>query len=148
MADARTDAFELEAASIEEFLDLLERRERDPVVAGNESTGPFVRRAVCVTRLFDRRPSDHAFPIITRYVAAAFAYGEDLVSYRITTSNGMEMPSPADDVEKMAKRQQETYEDVRSRVEQRIEELGISSRVPIVEGFLHHATDPRASRGR
>jgi hypothetical protein len=86
-------AFEVEAATVEEFLRLLKEREQGeaPLRGGRGVT----RRAIFVARLLDRRGSSYGYPLVTRYVVAAFAYGRDAVSYRRTTSNAVELPEIA-----------------------------------------------------
>jgi type II secretory pathway predicted ATPase ExeA len=74
-------------------------------------------------------------------VQAAFAYGDDLVTYRKLTSNQMEMP---DEAHRLNDRQDEAFEELHERIEERLSELGLTREVPILEGFLHHAIDPRA----
>ncbi len=66
-------AFEVEPATFEEFLRLLQDRE--------ESEAPLrgprgvTRRAVFVAQMFDRRSTGYGYPSVRRYVVAAFAYG-------------------------------------------------------------------------
>ena len=70
--------FEIEVASVEEFLKLLKEREEEG--GGPEGTGAM-RKAVFVAQMMDQRPSNYGFPLIRRYVVAAFAYGKDRISF-------------------------------------------------------------------
>lgn len=135
MTDRLGSAFEVEAASVEEFLRLLGGRES---AEGSrlEQRGA-ARRAVFVAQLLDRRGSGYGFPKVRRYVVAAFAYGPDVVSYKRTTSNAVELPEIAG---KTAERQREAYEEVRAEIEHGIE--GANLEVPVHEGFLLHPTSP------
>ena len=81
--------FEIEVASVEEFLKLLKEREDE---GGEQEGNSAMRKAVFVAQMMDRRPSNYGFPLIRRYVVAAFAYGRDRVSYTRTTSNAVELP--------------------------------------------------------
>ena len=124
--------FEIEVASVEEFLKLLKEREKG---GRQEGTGAM-RKAVFVAQMMDQRLSNYGFPLIRRYVVAAFAYGRDRVSYTRTTSNAVELPEM---VTKTEDRQQEAYEAMRHEVEHGLEELDL--RVPVHEGFLRHPSD-------
>lgn len=137
--DLPKSGFEAEPATVEEFLSLLALRQAD---ASQTERGTGLRRAVHVTRLISTRPSDYGFPFVRRHVQAAFAYGEDLVTYRKLTSNQMEMP---DEAQRLNARQDEAFRELRQQIEQRLCELGLTDEVPVLEGFLHHATGPRAS---
>jgi hypothetical protein len=121
--------FEIEAATVEEFLRLLKEREEDE--AYRRGSRSPLRRAVFVARMFDQRRSRYGLPLVTRYVVAAFAYGRDLVSYRRTTSNAVELPETAVRTEA---RQRETYEEVVAEIERGLDEEDV--RVPIYEGRL------------
>ena len=125
--------FEIEVASVEEFLKLLTEREEEG--GGQEGTGA-TRKAVFVAQMMDQRPSNYGFPLIRRYVVAAFAYGRDRVSYTRTTSNVVELPEM---VTKTEDRQQEAYEARRQEIEHGLEELDLH--VPVHEGFLRHPSD-------
>jgi hypothetical protein len=130
--------FEIEVASVEEFLRLLKEREDESAdQAGRGAT----RRAIFVAQMMDRRPSNYVFPLIRRYVVAAFAYGSDRVSYTRTTSNAVELPET---VEKTRDRQQKAYEELRAEIGRGLRELAL--RVPIHEGFLRHPADADGSR--
>lgn len=125
--------FEVEVASVEEFLRML--KERDEELPGPQGYGAS-GKAIFVARMMDRRLSSYGFPLIRRYVVAAFAYGRDRVSLTRTTSNAVEMPETVAEIED---RQQEAYEDVRKEIGRGLEERGI--RVPIHEGFLRHVAN-------
>lgn len=132
MTDAEP-GFEVEVVSIGEFVRLL--KERDEEVSDRQGYGAS-GKAIFVAQMMDRRPSNYGFPLVRRYVVAAFAYGRDRVSYTRTTSNAVELPET---VAKIEDRQQEAYEEVRTEIEGGLEELDLS--VPIHEGFLRHAAD-------
>ena len=121
--------FEIEVASVEEFLKLLKKR------GEQEGTGAM-RKAVFVAQMMDRRPSNYGFPLISRYVVAAFAFGRDRVSYTRTTSNAVELPET---VTKTEDRQQEAYDEMRGEIERGLEELDLH--IPVHEGFLCHPSD-------
>jgi hypothetical protein len=120
--------FGVETATVEEFLRLLKQREEHG--ASLRCRSPL-RRAVFVVRMLDQRISRYGFPLTTRYVVAAFAYGGDLVSYRRTTSNAVELPETAP---RTVERQREVYEEVVAEIERELDEEDI--RVPIYEGCL------------
>lgn len=126
--------FEIEAATVEEFLRLLKEREEHEASSGG-SRSPL-RRAVFVARMLDQRSSRYGFPLVTRYVVAAFAYGRDLVSYRRTTSNAVELPETAVRTEE---RQREAYEEVVAEIERGLDEEDV--RLPIYEGRLRRAEE-------
>ena len=125
--------FEIEVASVEEFLNLLKEREDE---SGEQEGTDATRKAVFVAQMMDQRPSNYGFPLIRRYVVAAFAYGRDRVSYTRTTSNSVELPEM---VTKTEDRQQEAYAEMRQETERGLEELDL--RIPLHEGFLRHPAD-------
>lgn len=125
--------FEIEVASIEELLKLLEEREEE---GGGQGEKSFARRAVFVSQMMDSRPSTYGFPLTRRYVVAAFAYGRDRISYTRTTSNAVELP---ENVTRAEDRQQASYEEMRAQLERGLESLGLH--VPVCEGFLRHLGD-------
>lgn len=132
--DGPACGFEIETATVEEFLRLLkEREEGKDYRRGSRSS---LRRAVFVARMVDQRSSRYGFLLVTRYVVAAFAYGRDLVSYRRITSNAVELPETAIRTEE---RQRETYEEVVAEVERGLDEADV--RVPIYEGRLRRPTN-------
>jgi hypothetical protein len=130
--------FEVEVPSVGEFLRLL--AERDEELAGRQGYGAF-GKAVFVAQMMDRRPSNYAFPSVRRYVVAAFAYGNDRVSYTRTTSSAVELPKTATRIEY---RQQAAYEEVRAEIERGLKDSGLN--VPVHEGFLCHAADNKRVR--
>lgn len=131
MTDRPGPPSEVETASVEEFLRLLSGRER-----GTSPSRSPTRRAVFVAPLQDVRSSGYAFPKVTRHVVATFAYGPDVVSYKRTTSNAVELPEVA---RKLAQRHRETYEQVRAEIERGINDANLG--VPMREGYLRHSRD-------
>ncbi len=128
-------SFELKAATLKGFLDLLEKRESDPALGETEGA-TLPRRAVCVNMLYDQRIESHGLPFRTRYVLATFAYGPDLVSCKLITSASLEMGSPSEDGEKLAAAQRGEFERVKETVEREVERMGSSGRTPVVVGSL------------
>lgn len=123
--------FEVEVASVGEFLRLLkERNEQLPGRQGHGVSG----RAIFVAQMVDRRPSNYGFPLVRRYVIAAFAYGRDRVSYTRTTSNAVELPEM---VARIEDRQQEVYEEVWAEIRRGLKDSDLN--IPVHEGFLRHA---------
>ncbi|QIN78469.1 hypothetical protein GBA65_07980 [Rubrobacter marinus] len=132
MSDAEPD-FEVEAASLGEFLRLLKERSDGSLGwQGYGSSG----RAIFVAKTMDRRPSYYGFPLVRRYVVAAFAHGRDRFSYTRTTSNAVELPEM---VARIEDRQQGAYEEVRAEIERGLEDSDLN--VSVHEGFLHRAAD-------
>lgn len=130
--------FEVEVASVGEFLRLLkERNEQLPGRQGHGVSG----RAIFVAQMMNRRPSNYGLPLVRRYVIAAFAYGRDRVSYTRTTSNAVELPETVVEIED---RQAEAYGEVRVEIERGLRELDLD--VPIHEGFLRHPADDGRQR--
>lgn len=125
--------FDIAVASIEEFLKLLKEREDE---SGDQREKVSMRKAVFMAQMLDRRPSNYGFPLIRRYVVAAFAYGRDRVSYTRTTSNTIELPET---VTKVEDRQKEAYEEMRAEIERGLDDMDLG--VPVHEGFLHHPSD-------
>lgn len=135
MTDKEFDsAFEVEAASVEEFVQLLKEREEEEAPA-REPRGA-TRRAVFVAQMLDQRGSSYGYPVVHRFVVAAFAYGRDAVSYRRTTSNAVELPEIAGRTEE---RQQAAYEEIRAEIERGLREVGLD--LPVYEGFLRRPPD-------
>ena len=134
MTDRPNSAFEVEAASIGEFLCLLAGRES--AEASRPEPRGAARRAVFVARLLDRRGSGYGHPKVRRYVVAAFAYGPDMVSYKRTTSNAVELPGT---LKQTRDRQRRIYEETRAEIERGMEEAGLD--VPVREGHLRHPAD-------
>lgn len=134
MTDRPGSAFEVEAASVEEFLRLLGGRESTE--ASRPGPRGTARRAVFVAQLLDRRGSGYRYPKVRRYVVAAFAYGPDIVSYERTTSNAVELPETA---KQTRARQQQIYEETRAEIERGIEEVGLA--VPVRDGYLRRPAD-------
>lgn len=134
MTDKEFDsAFEVEAASVEEFVQLLKEREEE--APAREPRGA-TRRAVFVAQMLDQRGSSYGYPVVHRFVVAAFAYGRDAVSYRRTTSNAVELPEIAGRTEE---RQQAAYEEIRAEIERGLREVGLD--LPVYEGFLRRPPD-------
>jgi hypothetical protein len=123
--------FDLEAATLEEFLKLLKRREEGEVPDREDPDG--LRRAVFVARLREARGSRYPFPKVVRRVVAAFAHGADVVCLRRTTSSAVEPPETAGVTEE---RQRAVYDELRAGIERGLEEAGLAHEVPVYEGFL------------
>lgn len=129
-------AFEVEAASVEEFLRLLTGRER--AEAPSQDSRSVARGAVFVALLQDVTSGRYAFPKVTRRVVAAFAYGPDIVFYRRTTSSAVELPEVSRELVAM---QRAACEQLRAEVERGIDEANLG--VPVHEGHLRHPNDSR-----
>lgn len=134
-------AFEIEAGTIDRFLELLKDREEERPPSEDEA---LPRRAVFVAPLKHARVSG-GIPTVTRRVQAAFAYGGDLVTLTRVTFDGYEFPDPTDDVEKNNARQEEVLEETKRHVEDGLETLGLS--VPVRVGWLRHAGVTGGGRG-
>ena len=131
--------FGIEAATVEEFLRLLQKREE--VEASPGELRGATRRAVFVTQMLDQRSTIYGYPSVRRYVVAAFAFGRDLVSYSRTISSAVELPEIAS---RAAERQQEAYEEIRAEIERGLEGKGLD--LPIFEGSLRHSAEPGKNR--
>ena len=126
---------EVEAATVEEFLQLLLERERGE--SASERSQILLRKAVFVARMLDQRSSRFGHPLVTRYVVATFAYGPNLVCCRRITSHAVELPGT---VARTEERQRAAYEKMRADVRRGVEEANIS--VPIYEGCLCRSSGP------
>ena len=131
--------FEIEAATVEEFLRLLKEREEHE--ASLRESRSALWRAVFVAQILDQRSSRYGFPLVTRYVVATFAYGRDLVSYWRTTSNAVELPETAVRTEE---RQREAYEEVVAEIERGLDEKDVC--VPVYKGHLRRPTNSDEER--
>lgn len=124
--------FEVEAATLEEFLHLLkEREEGDSTPAGAQC---LLRRAVFVARIQETWSSRYEFPKVTRYAIAAFAYGWAVVCHRRLASSAVELPEMTNALEE---RQWAVHEGLRAEVERGLEEADLG--VPLYEGSLSRA---------
>lgn len=133
--------FEIEASTLEEFLRLLQERQAERDRGTIYEVEALPRRAVSIAQLHDQRGSNTGFPVIRRYVLVAFAYGEDLVSYELQTSHDLEFPhGPSEATEKPCERHDEAYEETKVRVRDWIASSSMTERVPILEGYLRHAS--------
>ena len=132
-------AFEIEAASGEEFLRLLTGRERAEVPSQNPRS--VARAAVFVTPLQDVTGGRYAFPKVTRRVVAAFSYGPGIVSYGRTTSSVVELPEVS---RELVERQREACEELRAEIERGVREANLA--VPVHEGHLRRPNHPRQER--
>ena len=132
--------FEVEVATVEEFLRLLREWEESEA----SLTGPrgAVRRAVFVAQQLDRRDSGYGYASVRRYVVATFAYERDLVSYRRTTSSAVELPDVAS---RAAEQQQQAYEETRTEIERALESMGLN--LLVYEGSLRHPAMTSENRG-
>lgn len=131
--------FDVEVASVEEFLRLLEQREVDENLS--QSPRGEIRKAVFVAQSLDRRDSSYGWSLVRRYVVAAFAYGQDSVFYSRTSSNAVEPPEATSMAEE---RQRTAYQEVRGEIERSLEEMDLE--VPVYEGFLRRSADPGEER--
>ncbi len=99
-----------------------------------------MRRAVYVAQLHDQRGTSTGFPMIRRYVLAAFAYGDDLVSFEVQISHDLEVPR-APHARKFRERHDEEFRRLRDEIRDRIDTTGLVSRgVVVLDGYLHHST--------
>ncbi len=129
--DEPGSALEVETASVEEFLRLLMEREEAGISPLKTRTA--ARKGIFIAQLLDQRSSNYGYPAVRRYVAAAFAYGRNLISYKRTTSSAVELP---DMVGRIEERQQAAYEEIRAEIELGLEERRLD--VPVYEGSLRH----------
>lgn len=126
-------AFEVEAGTLERFLDLLRAREQERGGPSAED-GTLLRRAVFVAPLTKTSFEGAGIPVITRRVRADFAYGSDLVGLTRLTSDGYEFSEPSEDHEKKATLQDEVLSKTKTQIEEGARSLGLS--VPVVVGWL------------
>lgn len=133
--------FEIETGSIEEFVGLLKDREEDGAVGA--LTLP--RRAVWMEQLHDRSYTGYTFPMVRRYVLAVFSYGDDVVSFRVDVSHGLEIPDTPDS-EKPQESHRLAYERLRGEMAERLDGLGLATGVPVLRGYLHPSSNPRQAR--
>ena len=132
-------SFGIEAATVEEFLRLLQEREDDEV-SPRELHGA-TGKAVLVAQMLDQRSTSYGYPSIRRYIVATFAYECDLVSYSRTTSSAVELPEIAS---RTAERQHEAYEEIRAEIERGLERMGLD--LPLFEGSLRNSFDTDEGR--
>ncbi len=128
---APPDAFEIEAGTMESFLDLLRRRE-DERIPSEHDTLP--RRAVFVAPLRHARTTEEGVPTVTRRVQAAFAYGRDLVTLTYVTADGYEFSPPGKEEERLSARQEETLQKTKRRIAEGLDALGLS--LPVLQGWM------------
>lgn len=140
MEAAAKPPYELEAAGLEEFLRLLQIRNKEPQ-ASEES---LPRRAVCVADMYDQSSTEIGVARVKRYVRAAFVYGDDLVSLQLVSSDGYEHPNP-EEVRKLEQLQTRLLDKVRDSVAAAIEDSGLTAQSPVVKAFIHPAKDPRVA---
>lgn len=126
-------AFEVEAGTLERFLNLLRAREQERGGSSAED-GTLLKRAVFVAPLTKTSFEGAGIPVITRRVHAGFAYGSDLVGLTRRTSDGYEFPEPSEDHEKKATLQDEVLLKTKTQIEEGARALGLS--VPVVVGWL------------
>lgn len=140
--------FEVEAASVEELLVLLDAREGAEATSDAEAGAAegAVRRAVFVSQLLDNKGTSYGFPFVTRWVLAGFVYGADLVSHKRIVSHEMEMPGGPPDRERPADRQAAAFDETRKAIRAHVAAKGWD--VPVLEGFLRHAArEPSSAEG-
>jgi hypothetical protein len=131
--------FEVEAATVEEFLQLL--REREEAGSDPAGTRDALGEAVFVAGIRDTRSSRYGFPKVVRYAIAAFSYGQGVACHRRLTSSAVELPEMTRTLEG---RQREACDELRAEVERGLEEASL--RVPLYEGSLPYLQD-RAGSG-
>lgn len=73
------------------------------------------------------------FPNIRRYVLASFAVADDLVSYRVDISHGMEK-TRADGGREQREQQQKILDRVRASIQGHIEDRSMT--LPIIDGWI------------
>lgn len=127
--------FEVEAATLEEFLRLLRAREKG--MDSRAGSRGLLRSAVFVARIREDRSSRYAFPKVTRLVVAAFAYGRDVVCCRRFVSNAVELPEM---MGKLEERQRSVHEELRVEIGRGLEEANLG--VPLYEGTLRRVAGP------
>ena len=121
--------YEIMSSRLDEFLDLLERREAQP----GTRREPLPRRVVCVEGLCDLRPTELGVPYVRRRVVAGFAFEGDLVRVELVSTEGYEHPHEREDLEE---RHSRLLEHVREAVRDSIDDLGLSVEVPVIRGTL------------
>lgn len=87
----KSSSFEIEAGTMERFLELLKSREDERVPAEEET---LIRRAVFVAPLTQLRTESGGIPVSIRRVRAAFAYGADQITLSRLVYDGFELPHP------------------------------------------------------
>lgn len=131
--------FELEAGTMEHFMDLLRFRE-DERVPSEDDTLP--RRAVLVAPITHSRADQYGAPVVTRRVRASFVYGSDLVTLTRLTYDGYELGPPADDRQNNNARQDEVLKATKDQIEEGLKGLGFS--LPVAVAWLKPAATPRS----
>ncbi len=141
MSDDRpSPAFEAEVPNLDKFLELLDRREKDH---SGEVSRLLPRRAVWATALLDYKTGEYGVPVVRRYLEASFAYGEDLIVHRHSTSHNMEIGEMPED---LSAKQREAYHELRERIRGALEEMDVAGDVPLLEGSLRQRMARNADR--
>ena len=122
-------AYEITSSRLDEFLELLERREAQP----GRRREPLPRRVVCVEGLCDLRPTELGVPYVRRRVVAGFAVEGDLVRVELVSSEGYEHPHEREELEE---RQARLLQHVREALRDKIDDLGLSVQVPVIRGTI------------
>ena len=138
-------AFEIEAGTMDSFLDLLSRREQERIPSEQET---IPRRAVFVAPLRHARTTEDGIPTVTKRVQATFAYGRDLITLTYVTADGYEMSPPAQDEKQNSGRQEERLQKTKARIEEALTELGLA--LPVLTAWmkLPGSTGPAGRSGR
>lgn len=134
--------FEIEAGTMNRFLDLLRGREDGRAPSESEA---LPRRAVFVAPL-TRARNEGGVPVVTRRVRASFVYGSDLVILTRLTYDGYELGPPAEDTEKNAARQDEVLDKTRRQIQDWLLEQEIE--LPIITAWLKPAAGGTSGQER
>lgn len=125
---------ELGAAGLDEFLRLLELRVKEPVC----DRDGLPRRIVCVAAMCDREPMAIGAMRVKRYVRAGFASGDDLVTFELLSSDGIEYPE-LQEARKLEEKHRVLSEHLRGVLQDALADLGAASEFQVVNGCLRIA---------
>lgn len=122
--------YELHPPTIEDFLELLQRREEEHPY--ERSTRSTPERAVFATALSKPISSSMGIPAAQRWIQAQFIYGEYLVTYKRYTHHGYEMhpgngPSPEE------KEWREHWQQFRAEVRLHVRDRYSLEALPVLE---------------
>ena len=133
----KSSSFEIEAGTMERFLELLKSREDERVPAEEET---LIRRAVFVAPLTQLRTEAGGIPVSIRRVRAAFAYGGDQVTLSRHVYDGFELPPPSREGDEHESRQDEALQKIRHQIEEGVRERGLT--VPVVVAWMKPPAAP------